>query len=116
MIRRADAKAHAREHLRGIWAAAKLQPHRKLADAWLFWGIPKRCETAAKTLKSHAGRVVSPNALSAVEQAALLPAPAIEGRQAQAIQAAAAPPPAPETPKGPPPPPPRAGAVLIDVK
>jgi hypothetical protein len=97
-------------------SAAKLQPHRKLADAWLFWGIPKRCETAARSLKSHAGRIVSPNALSAVEQAALLPAPTVENRQAQAAEAAAPPVPVVTTPAGPPPPPPRAGAVLIDVK
>jgi hypothetical protein len=97
---------------RGIWAAAKLQPHRKLADAWLFWGIPKRCETAAKALRSHAGHIISPNALSAAEQAALLPAPTIASQQAQAVEAA----PPPMAPQGPPPPPPKAGAVLIDVK
>jgi hypothetical protein len=38
---------------RSIWAAAKLQPKRKLADAWLFWGVPNRCETTAKTLKTR---------------------------------------------------------------
>lgn len=112
----ADTGVAAIQSGRGIWSAAKLQPHRKLADAWLFWGIPKRCETAARSLKSHAGRIVSPNAVSAVEQAALLPAPTVENRQALAAEAAAAPPPAAITPQGPPPAPPRAGAVLIDVK
>ncbi len=38
---------------RMIWAAAELQPHRKLADAWLFWGIPNRCEKTAAALHSR---------------------------------------------------------------
>jgi len=38
---------------RMIWAAAELQPHRKLADAWLFWGIPNRCEKTAAALRSR---------------------------------------------------------------
>ena len=38
---------------RMIWRAAELQPHRKLADAWLFWGIPNRCEKTAAALKSR---------------------------------------------------------------
>lgn len=99
---------------RGIWAAAKLQPHRKLADAWLFWGIPKRCETTAKALKSHSATHGLPQAaagLSAVELAAAEPAPTLDERQARALAAASAPPPAPA---GPPPAPRRAGAVMID--
>ena len=44
----------AMEKGRSIWAAAKLQPKRKLADAWLFWGVPNRCETTAKLLKTRA--------------------------------------------------------------
>ena len=55
---------------RGIWAAAKQQPHRKLADAWLFWGIPKRCETSAKALKARSNPLaqsLTPGAPSAVE-------------------------------------------------
>ena len=39
---------------RSIWSAAKLQPRRKLADAWLLWGVPKRCETTAASLKARA--------------------------------------------------------------
>jgi hypothetical protein len=100
---------------RGIWAAAKLQPHRKLADAWLFWGIPKRCETAAKALKAHSighGAPLASAAPSAIELAAAEPAPTIDARQA-ATPMAEAPPPAPA---GPPPPPKRAGAVIIDAK
>ena len=38
---------------RMIWRAAELQPHRKLADAWLFWGIPNRCEKTAASLKAR---------------------------------------------------------------
>ncbi|HKT52882.1 MAG TPA: hypothetical protein VJP88_00405, partial [Caulobacteraceae bacterium] len=38
---------------RGIWSVAETQPSRKLADAWLFWGVPIRCETTAKTLHAH---------------------------------------------------------------
>ena len=39
---------------RQIWAAAKLEPHRKLADAWLYWGVPARCDLVAKQLKVRA--------------------------------------------------------------
>ena|SRR5579871_1270999 len=38
---------------RSIWSQAETLPERKLADAWLFWGIPVRCETTAKRLKAH---------------------------------------------------------------
>lgn len=102
---------------RGIWAAAKLQTRRKLADAWLFWGIPKRCETTARALKAHSathGQAAAPSGPSAIELAAAEPAPTIDDRQAKAL-AAASPPPT-QAPAGPPPPPRRAGAVLIDSK
>jgi hypothetical protein len=39
---------------REIWSAAKLEPHRKLADAWLFWGLPNRCDRVARQLKERA--------------------------------------------------------------
>jgi hypothetical protein len=103
---------------RGIWSAAKLQPHRKLADAWLFWGIPKRCETAAKALKARSighGQTLAAVSPSAIELAAAEPAPGLDDRQAKALEAASAPP-APVVPAGPPPAPRRAGAVLIDAK
>ena len=45
--------AAAMEQGRSIWRAAELQPSRKLADAWLFWGIPNRCEKTAAALKSR---------------------------------------------------------------
>jgi hypothetical protein len=38
---------------RDIWSKAEAMPSRKLADAWLFWGIPVRCETTAKSLRLH---------------------------------------------------------------
>jgi hypothetical protein len=38
---------------RSIWSVAETLPSRKLADAWLFWGIPVRCERTARTLHEH---------------------------------------------------------------
>src|SRR5580704_7720792 len=38
---------------RSIWSVAETLPERKLADAWLFWGIPVRCERTAKSLHAH---------------------------------------------------------------
>jgi hypothetical protein len=94
---------------RGIWARAKLQPRRKLADAWLFWGIPRRCETAAKTLTSRAaGRPTAQLGPTSIELAAAEPAPGVPDSPAPSpnlAPARAAPPAGP---------PPRAGAVLIE--
>ncbi|MDR3506375.1 MAG: hypothetical protein P4L64_00595 [Caulobacteraceae bacterium] len=39
---------------RKMWAAARLEPHRRMADAWLFWGLPARCDRVAKSLKTRA--------------------------------------------------------------
>jgi hypothetical protein len=39
---------------RGIWAKVEALPSRQLADAWLFWGVPVRCETTAKALSDRA--------------------------------------------------------------
>jgi len=39
---------------RSIWDPAKAQPRRQLAHAWLMWGLPNRCESTAKTLKTRA--------------------------------------------------------------
>jgi hypothetical protein len=103
----ADTGVAAIQSGRGIWAAAKLQPHRKLADAWLFWGIPKRCETAAKALKTRSTPLPeSASAPSAIQLAMAEPAPTVDSLPAPPKS------PAPTaTPAGPPP---RAGAVLID--
>jgi len=39
---------------RAFWANAEGQSSRQLARAWLFWGVPVRCETTAKQLTTHA--------------------------------------------------------------
>ena len=40
---------------RSIWSVVQLnKTRRNLVDAWLFWGVPDRCETTAKTLKTRA--------------------------------------------------------------
>ena len=39
---------------RSIWDPAKAQPRRQLAHAWLMWGLPNRCESTAKALKTRA--------------------------------------------------------------
>jgi hypothetical protein len=103
----ADKGVYAIQSGRGIWAAAKLQSHRRLADAWLFWGIPKRCETAAKALKTRSAPLPeSASAPSAIQLAMAEPAPTIDSLPAQ--------PQSPPLSVAPPGPPPRAGAVLID--
>jgi hypothetical protein len=38
---------------RGIWSVVRLKSRRNLVDAWLFWGVPDRCETTAKALKTR---------------------------------------------------------------
>ena len=64
---------------RHIWAAAKLEPTRKLADAWLFWGVPTRCDKVAKTLKVRA---------TLMGQAFAVEAPKVDGAKAPAPAAA----------------------------
>jgi hypothetical protein len=61
---------------RGIWSVVRLKTRRNLVDAWLFWGVPDRCETTAKTLKTRATLLGQAMAVSvpAVETAAK-PAP-----------------------------------------
>ncbi len=50
----ADRGVKAMNMGRSIWDPAKLQPRRQLAHAWLMWGLPNRCESTAKTLKTRA--------------------------------------------------------------
>ena len=69
---------------RHIWAAARLEPHRRLADAWLFWGVPAKCDKVAKTLKVRA---------TLMGQAFAVEAPKVDGPPSAA--AAPTPPPAP---------------------
>ncbi len=57
---------------RGIWSVAETLPTRKLADAWLFWGIPVRCERTARVLHEHplqAMATISPGSAAAGAQA-----------------------------------------------
>jgi hypothetical protein len=44
---------------RSIWSVAETLPNRKLADAWLFWGIPVRCERTAKVLHDHPAQAMA---------------------------------------------------------
>jgi hypothetical protein len=99
---------------RSIWSVAETQPNRKLADAWLFWGIPVRCERTAKSLRTHsiqamAKRPAGPAAVAAaapdpVDQAAVA-APADAVPAADAPPAADTPPPAEAAPPTQAPPP-----------
>jgi hypothetical protein len=74
---------------RDVWAAARLQAHRKLADAWLYWGVPNRCETTARSLKARStllGQALAedtpqpdaPPPAAAADQAAPGPAPTVD--------------------------------------
>ena len=50
---------------RGIWSVARLKSRRNLVDAWLFWGVPNRCETTSKALKARATLLGQAMAVSA---------------------------------------------------
>jgi hypothetical protein len=39
---------------RSIWSMVRLKSRRNLVDAWLFWGVPERCETTSKALAARA--------------------------------------------------------------
>jgi hypothetical protein len=39
---------------RSIWSMVRLKSRRNLVDAWLFWGVPDRCETTSKALTARA--------------------------------------------------------------
>jgi hypothetical protein len=55
---------------RSIWSVAETLPNRKLADAWLFWGIPVRCERTAKSLHAHSLAALGGKKPAGVDQAA----------------------------------------------
>ncbi|QUD87733.1 hypothetical protein [Phenylobacterium montanum] len=82
---------------RDIWSAAKLQPSRKLADAWLFWGLPNRCDIVAKQLKVRATLMGQAFAIEAPKADA---APAADPPPASAAPASE-PPAAPDAPPAP---------------
>lgn len=53
---------------RSIWSVVRLKTRRNLVDAWLFWGVPNRCETTSKSLKTRAtllGQAMAVNAPAA---------------------------------------------------
>ena len=84
---------------RMIWRAAELQPHRKLADAWLFWGIPNRCEKTAAALRTRS--ILMGQALA--KDAPMPDAPAVSALTAPTkpeptAEPAPAPPPSPDAP------------------
>jgi hypothetical protein len=61
---------------RSIWSVVRLKTRRNLVDAWLFWGVPDRCETTARSLKVRStllGQALASSAPSA--EAPSKPAP-----------------------------------------
>jgi hypothetical protein len=58
---------------RSIWSVAETLPNRKLADAWLFWGIPVRCERTAKSLHAHSLQAMGKKPAGLAAAAALRP-------------------------------------------
>jgi hypothetical protein len=87
---------------RSIWRAAELQPSRKLADAWLFWGIPTRCEKTAATLKTRSilmGQALAQHAPKAEPVAAEIAKPAVAQPEVAQPDAAKPDVPQPDTPK-----------------
>jgi hypothetical protein len=77
---------------RAIWSIVQLKTRHNLVDAWLFWGVPDRCEKTAKALKIRS---------SLLGQALASSAPASE---AKAPESPAPEAPAPATPAQPDPP------------
>jgi len=83
-----DQGAQAIRDGRDMWAAAKQQPTRRLADAWLFWGIPPRCDRVADRLKARATLLGQALAVDAPTVAPVDPAPAPAEPQAGAAPSA----------------------------
>ena len=72
-------------------------PNRKLADAWLFWGIPERCERTAKSLHAHSLQAAAKRPGGPAAAAAAAPDP-VDQAAAAALQPEAGPAPA-DTPR-----------------
>lgn len=72
---------------RSIWSVARLKSRRNLVDAWLFWGVPNRCETTSKALKIRA---------TLLGQAMAVSAPSVDTPSKPAPDVAPAPPAAPD--------------------
>lgn len=90
---------------RMIWARAKQMSSRLQADTWLYWGVPNRCESTARTLKERAIRPdqaaaiaaealadLSPVDTSVAEQSQLTPPPEAELGARRPVPALALPP------------------------
>jgi hypothetical protein len=60
---------------RDIWSKVEAMSNHDLADAWLLWGIPVRCERTAKALKEHPTEVTAIQAPAPPDAA---PAPAAQ--------------------------------------
>jgi len=102
-----DKGVYAIQSGRSMWAVAKLQTHRRLADAWLFWGIPRRCETASKALRARANPLPQTASVpSSIQVAMAQPAPTVDNRPSPPASALPI-----AVPAGPPP---RAGAVVME--
>jgi hypothetical protein len=78
---------------RGIWSVAETLPNRKLADAWLFWGIPVRCERTAKSLHAHSLQAMAKRPSGPAVAAAAAPDP-VDQAAGAALQPEAGPAPA----------------------
>jgi hypothetical protein len=81
--RGADAVAKGRS----IWSVVQLnKTRRNLVDAWLFWGVPDRCESTAKTLKTRASLLGQAMAVNAPPpDAAPKPVPEADASPAPAV-------------------------------
>lgn len=58
---------------RMIWQRAEKMSSRRLADTWLYWGVPESCESTAKALKARAARPDQAASLAAEAAADLAP-------------------------------------------
>jgi hypothetical protein len=64
---------------RSIWSLVQMKTRRNMVDAWLFWGVPNRCETTAKALKMRSSLLGQALAASApAAEAPVKPEPAPE--------------------------------------
>ena len=67
---------------RGVWAAAPNLPKARVAQEWMSWALPARCESAAVELEQRATLMGT-----AFRSGGEEPAPAIEGASAEAAPA-----------------------------
>jgi hypothetical protein len=68
---------------RMIWAKAEAMSSRRLADTWLYWGVPEKCESAAQTLKARAARSDQAAAIAAEAAPDLSP---VDARMADELE------------------------------